>query len=80
MPLVGFEASVRAGEDGSCLRPLSHCDRPIFHLHGNIIQNASLFFSICLSSAVIVFNASQEVNNELVPLVIKTRLPDDWWV
>jgi hypothetical protein len=29
MPRVGFESSVREGEDSSCLRPPGHCDRLI---------------------------------------------------
>jgi hypothetical protein len=38
MPRVEFEPhypSVRAGEDGSCLRPHGHCDRRI-HFTGNL--------------------------------------------
>jgi hypothetical protein len=77
MPLVGFEASVRAGEDGSCLRPRGHCDRPILHLHGNITQNASPFLSICLTSAVIVFNVRWASGNEMIGGDERQLLPEN---
>jgi hypothetical protein len=43
MPWVGFEFTVLAFEDSSCLRPRGHCDRQLYvyspvYLHGTVLQ------------------------------------------
>jgi hypothetical protein len=38
------EASVRRGEDGSCVRPRGHCDRPTYTPPYIISKTPSLYF------------------------------------